>query len=720
MCGIGAILRVYEPGEAVPEHRVSIPEHWLDVLDDSVARRGPDGAGRFRDRAYRDDGCIVDVALVHRRLSIIDHAGGAQPMAHVRHAGGDGELLRPDRMVRDPIGGRPEGIAIYDAFQHARDEARRDLVCAAFNGCIYNHREVRAELEAAGHRFVSDHSDTEVLVHGWRAWGTGWIEQADGMFASLVWSRERGLLSVSRDRFGEKPLYATPLDEDFDGESARFPQDSKSAAFCSMAGGLLRLRSAMGRVFSLSQGEVSEWLTRGWRVIASPTYKCDPVPSGASAVWGFGAPRECTERSIDVCRPPARDESLGITECEQVLRRSVEERLEADTEVGCFLSGGIDSSLVTKFAHEASGRARAFTVRMPADGHDESDAAAEVAKLIGCEHSVLDCHADPAADVVELIEWLGLPFGDSSLLPTHWVSSAAGALAPVALGGDGGDELFAGYRRHLAAPWLTRLWPWAGLIPPDSIPARRPNERWSRIRRLISAARDGRGRLRHAYASASAIFQGSDGDGGLAFASVGGAVADIKRVDRPATELAMLYDLAAYLPGDILRKGDTGSMACALEVRSPFLARGVVDHAMRAPVVDLLRGGRKGLLRAVARKFLPDHIVDRPKQGFAIPIGEWFRTDYGGMRTLMLDHLRSADPFPGLGDAGVEIDLGFVERLIAEHDAAGERSLNPWRGRDHSQRLYMLVVMSIWSKWLERVRSGDGSRAAAVDPFAVV
>ena len=120
-------------------------------------------------------------------------------------------------------------------------------------------------------------------------------------------------------------------------------------------------------------------------------------------------------------------------------------------------------------------------------------------------------------------------------------------------------------------------------------------------------------------------------------------------------------------------------------------------------------GQRKGLLKQVARKYLPDHIVDRPKQGFAIPVGEWFRSDYGDMRQLLYDHLESADPFPGLADAGVEINMNFVQRMLKEHDAAGEQSINPWHGRDHSQRLYMLLVLSIWSKWLDRTTKTSSS-----------
>jgi asparagine synthase (glutamine-hydrolysing) len=149
-------------------------------------------------------------------------------------------------------------------------------------------------------------------------------------------------------------------------------------------------------------------------------------------------------------------------------------------------------------------------------------------------------------------------------------------------------------------------------------------------------------------------------------------------------------------------------MAVPIEVRCPFLDPRLAEATLGTPLDILMPNGeRKGLLKQVARRYLPEHIINRPKQGFAIPIGEWFRTDYGGLRQLLHDHLRSADPFPGLADAGVAINMKFVEQMLREHDAAGEKSINPWHGRDHSQRLYMLLVLSIWARWLQRVRRGQ-------------
>ena len=162
-----------------------------------------------------------------------------------------------------------------------------------------------------------------------------------------------------------------------------------------------------------------------------------------------------------------------------------------------------------------------------------------------------------------------------------------------------------------------------------------------------------------------------------------------------------LFDLDRYLPGDLLRKSDTASMGAALELRAPFLAARLAAAAIGTPINTLMpHGQRKGLLRAIARRYLPAEIVDRPKMGFAIPIGEWFRTDYGGMRQLLYDHLEAPDPFPGLDEAGVELNRDFIRQMLREHEAAGERSINPWHGRDHSQRLYMLLVLSIWCRWL--------------------
>jgi len=684
MCGIAGIIKIHDPKDGPPPtHLEAIPESWLEILDESIKHRGPDGQGRFRDRVTREDGTIVDIALVHRRLSIIDHEGGHQPMVH------DGDRLRPD-LTYQP--GNTPIIA-------SEVEPDKPLVTVVFNGCIYNHRELRKELEAAGHVFETDHSDTEVLVHGWQEWKLHIIDELDGMYTSILWDGTTGQVAYGDDLAGEKPSYhgmcGTKNCRVF---SSALPGNAK-----------LRYKNIDHPEMIYIPG-FEQWVQNGSEWIpALPAYGSSPrqwniCPEKPRQGDEPRDPRYATSlmRSARLRRKlPQRGESSSQTlrsleTAQAIIEHSIASRLEADVPLGVFLSGGIDSALIAAIAHQHRPDIKAFTVRMPDPRFDESQAAAETVKHIGIEHHILDCELNPADDLVLLIEQLGLPFGDSSLLPTYWVSKAAREHINVALSGDGGDELFGGYRRHSIAPMLNRWYHLLKLIPTSILDQRQPGSRSTYLACLVTASRFG------GYSELLAIFPTPD------LRKLIPTIEDeptgnnhFHRIDDP-----LRYDFTHYLPDDLLRKTDTASMAVGLEVRAPFLAKELVEAAMRTPLNILMPNGqRKGLLKQVARKYLPDHIVDRPKQGFAIPIGEWFRTDYGDMRQLLLDHLRSSDPFPGLADAGVEINMIYVEQMIREHDAAGEKSLNPWHGRDHSQRLYMMLVLSIWSKWLDRIRS---------------
>ncbi len=688
MCGIAGIIRIHDPKEGdPPAHLDAIPEAWLDTLDESIKHRGPDGAGRFRDRATRDDGVVVDVALVHRRLSIIDHEGGHQPMVH------DGERLRPD-LTYQP--GETPIVA-------SEIEPGKPLVAVVFNGCIYNHRELRRELEANGHVFETDHSDTEVLVHGWKEYGHKLANNLDSMHSLSAWSRAGAEFSLSRDISGEKPLYRSlgPFD--------------RVVLFSSTTVGLIRLVNKEARhPARISKGDFFGNDTEIWiRDGKGPELPIEPIENQLqhstdaitaekqdSYVQIFDIPYENHSH-------PQRDQSTTSEQIQELLVRAISSRLEADVPLGVFLSGGIDSGLIAAIAKQHRTDLRTFTVRMPDGRIDESESAAATARYLGTEHHTLDCDPNPAEDLVNLIHQLGLPFGDSSLLPTYWVSKAAREHVKVALSGDGADELFGGYRRHVVDDVLTN---WRGLLGklPRSLPGRRyPGSRADYLSRLFAAAA-GRG-----YPDLLAIFSSPDFDRLLGRSGKQKRDKDFDRMIQSTKSRfpssfpndALQHDFNQYLPDDILRKTDTASMAVGLEVRAPFLARELVEAALRTPLDVLMpKGERKGLLKQVARKYLPDHIVDRPKQGFAIPIGEWFRTDYGSMRTLLYDHLESADPFPGLAEAVVNINMDFVRRMLREHDAAGEKSINPWHGRDHSQRLYMLLVLSIWAKWLKSIR----------------
>ncbi|MEN0019666.1 MAG: asparagine synthase (glutamine-hydrolyzing) [Planctomycetota bacterium] len=665
MCGIAGILRTHLAGDVVPPPLEAIPEAWLDVLDDGIKHRGPDGQGRFRDRAVRADGVTVDVALVHRRLSIIDHEGGHQPMVH------DGERLRPDLTYQ-----RGETPVIA-----SEAEPDRPLVTVVFNGCIYNHRELRTELEALGHRFETDHSDTEVLVHGWRRYGLYLQDELDGMYAWLAWDRATGQLHISRDRSGEKPIYAAYPLKPYNVHVL----SSVYAGLMALLGPIPTTPPRDNLVISGRAGMLDDWMIKGAadkppqdiveHLAPGVTASVDEVP-----VYGEAPEREGTTR-------------IGSG----TLREAVISRLEADVPIGVFLSGGIDSGLIAAIAKKHRPDIKAFTVRMPEAAFDESEDAAETARGIGIDHTILDCDATNAADdLVMLTQQLGLPLGDSSLLPTYWVCKAAREHVKVALSGDGGDELFGGYRRHAIHPMLNRWRRVLRLIPDALLSKRRPGGWSTELARLAVAARHS------GYEELLSIFPTPELQ--RLVPMVDGKPtehAKFRAVDDP-----LRHDLQHYLPDDLLRKTDTASMAVALEVRSPFLAKDVVESALRTPLDETMPNGeRKGLLKNIARQYLPDHVVDRPKRGFAIPIGEWFRTDFGSLRVLLRDHLESSEPYPGLAEAGVEIDMTNVRRLLREHDDAGGRSLNPWKGRDHSQRLYMLLVLSIWCKWLESISS---------------
>jgi len=677
MCGIAGVIRIHDPSQGPPPPPLeAIPEAWLDVLDESIKHRGPDGQGRFRDRAIRPDGTVVDVALVHRRLSIIDHAGGHQPMVH------DGQRLRPD-LTYQP--GETPKLAHEIA-------PGLPLVTVAFNGCIYNHRELRAELEAAGHVFETDHSDTEVLVHGWRAWGANTLRfRIDGMYAQLCWNRTSSQLLCGTDESGEKPLYETNLSTHSAVAISQIP-----ATFPKLLRYLNPAEVAPDDEF------VTQWLLRGTSN-SLPAIGDQIHPRGWKS-WPETTKLFSAISGSQAALLPKRGDSQAFQGTEDVivaLKQAIEDRIEADVPIGVFLSGGIDSSIIAAIANRVTDAPiRTYTVRMPHEDIDESTAAKAIASHLGTEHLTLECDLHPAEDVIELTQTTGVPFGDSSLLPSYWIAKAASREIKVALGGDGGDELFGGYRRHVAALWADKIsdksmiFSLALSLTEHLLPCRQTRSKWCDAQRFLNAY-SGEG-----YADTWNIFSRRDLNQLLKITW------DMRETIFFPCPDRLRHDYLNYLPLDILRKTDSASMMAPIELRSPFLAKNIVERAFATPKPVLMPNGeRKGLLKQVARKYLPDHIVDRPKQGFAIPIGEWFRTDYGDMRQLLYDHLESTDPFPGLADAGVEINMKFVHQMLKEHDAAGEKSINPWHGRDHSQRLYMLLVLSIWSKWLERVRT---------------
>ncbi|MFA6046354.1 MAG: asparagine synthase (glutamine-hydrolyzing), partial [Phycisphaerales bacterium] len=401
MCGLAGIFISTPPGQPAPE----IPDAWLDLMDASIAHRGPDGSGRFRDVVVRGDGSQGRVAFVHRRLSVLDLAGGRQPMTLA------------------------EGTS----------EART----VVFNGCIYNHRQLRWNLASAGAKFATDHSDTEVLLHAHKAWGAAMTGHLEGMYAFGVWSRGEGTLMLARDLAGEKPVCYASMEH----------EGTRLVVFASgpvgVAGVLTQaVPRVLGRVFALRAAHMNLWLRFGAGGVSAFEH-VEEVGPGCALVFGSGEPR-----MTSLPLPAGPVVPLNVEATSELLAQSVEARLDADVPIGCMLSGGIDSGLVAVFAQRALAkrgrRLRTFTVRMPG-GIDESSAAEETARHLGTEHTTLDCEPDIAGALPRLIHELGTPFGDSSILPTFWLSRAMRQHVTVALTGDGGDELFGGYDRHTAA-----------------------------------------------------------------------------------------------------------------------------------------------------------------------------------------------------------------------------------------------------------------------------
>lgn len=788
MCGIAGILRIVKPGAAdappdsplraasgewlwhgppidpedVPRASAADPashwlidDAWLDALDRHIAWRGPDGAGRFRDRVVRDDGAIVEVALVHRRLSIIDIEGGAQPMIV------SGCPKCANRQIE-------QGSA-------AQDDEAKNLLAVVFNGCVYNHRRVRAFLESRGHMFATSHSDTEVLPHMIVHDQTLYEQEAssslagdgsiDGMAAYAVWDRAAATLITARDGQGEKPLYFW-RDEDrgilifasvasaVDEARRLLEHDTRNPTVrseTSAVRGLEENRDAQGRLKpSRARDEtaagIAEYLHLGFntRRLPLPLVETDREVTN----WGdlFASRRSTPAQNAMGClaalgffvvmiaitslliaagrfvlslipasilavtllkivlgraafsalrnRPGSAHTALKKDTVEHALRDAVIARLDADVPLGCFLSGGIDSSLIASLAREAMGQVlETFSMRMPEESYDESRHAEKVARHLGTRHVTFDCDATSASDdLVHLISLYGLPFGDSSILPAYWLCRGTREHVKVALSGEGGDELFHGYDRHRTKRYFY-FWnrPFFHLLRTSGLDLRDPTSRDSRKYRLIQAAR-------HAgYTDLLAVFPTADLADLIGPRWARGArprMGDMSPAD---------FDRAVYLEGDLLRKTDLASMAVGLEVRCPFLSMNVAMAAGSIPARLHTSGGvGKAVLRDIARRRgLPEEIVTRKKQGFAIPISHWFRTDFGGLRALLLDHLRGERPFGHVHDL-LPVNMDCVRRLIDEHWAAGGlppiHTTRAVRPRDHGQRLFTLLTLAIWAR----------------------
>ncbi len=621
MCGIAGIFHLATPKPVDPAR--------IERMCAAMAHRGPDGQGTWT---------APGVGLGHLRLSIIDVAGSPQPMAS--------------------------------------SDGRAMLV---FNGEIYNFRELREELRGAGAQFHTD-GDSEVILAAWQRWGPDCLPRLHGMFAFAIYDLSARTLFLARDRMGVKPLFYAPLS---DG----------SLAFASELKGLLAHPLLRRDVDPLA---VEDYLAWGYvpdhRSILQGVHK---LPAGHSLLLRHDAPLPSPSQWWDISFADRRQGRAADLEAEllHLLRQAVTSRMVSDVPLGAFLSGGVDSSSVVALMAEASGQpVKTCSIGFDVQALDESSYAEQVARRFATDHRARVVSPDDFEHVDRLAAMFDEPFADASALPTWRVCQLARETVTVALSGDGADEAFAGYRRHrfqhaedrvrsllpqaLRGPLLGGL----GAIFPKADWAPRPLRAKATLLALAGSSEQGYARAigvlppelrERLYTDAFRSLRG-DYRAEQPFEDLMRAAPARSGIDR-----AQYADLKFWLPGDILTKVDRTSMAVSLEAREPLLDHRLVEFAAALPEGLRLKSGEgKWLLKQTMRRYLPDDILFRPKQGFVTPIAQWFRGP-------LAEAARAIGQSSALARTGW-FDSAVLGEMVEAHVAG--RS-------DHSRLLWQLLML---------------------------
>ncbi len=678
MCGFAGILLVQ------PSSLEGLAA-FATGMANAIAHRGPDDSGAWADEQ-------AGIAFGHRRLSIMDLSpAGHQPMAS--------------------SGGR---------------------FMMAFNGEVYNHLDIRAELQAAGVAPTwRGHSDTETLLAGFEHWGVETtLAKTVGMFAIALWDLRDRTLHLARDRFGEKPLYYGWTGSGT-GRAFVFGSELKALrAFPGFANPVCRQalaqymrfmyvpapRSIHQCIFKLEPGCV---LT----LTGAPPAEAPAQPLRPPAVHGSLSLRRWWALA-DVVQVGAKnqlnDEIEAVQQLEKRLMDAVRLQSLADVPLGAFLSGGVDSStIVALMQQQATRPVKTFTIGFEETGFDESPYAQAVAKHLGTDHAELYVKATEAQTIIALLPAMyDEPFADSSQIPTHLVSRAARQHVTVALSGDAGDELFGGYNRYF---WGPRIWAKLAWLP---YPMRQalgvaisavPIARWDALSRPANALLPGgkgiarSGDKAHKLASRlrgvrdlddlylslvsewqdhAQLVRGEDGGTMVELPSLlADPLPEAGLVGVGNSPLRMMYrDSMTYLPDDILCKVDRAAMAVSLETRVPFLDHRVAELAWQLPLRMKIRDGQgKWALRQVLYKHVPRELIDRPKAGFGIPIGQWLRGPLRPWAECLLDEKR-------LESEGYFYPAPILQRW-AEH-LSGER--------DHTASLWAVLMFQAWLSEMDR------------------
>ncbi len=585
------------------------------------------------------------------------------------HRGPDGQSV----WIDESVGLGHRRLAIVDlsptGIQPMQDTSGRYSI--TFNGEIYNYQELRNELVAAGVTLRST-SDTEVLLELFVRHGRGALDKIRGMFAFAIWDKEKRELFFARDRIGKKPFF-------YRDDGARFSFASEPTSL--LEGGEQvdwgAIRSFLGLQYVPSPAS-------GWLEIRS-------LPPGHCGVYRDGATTIECYASFD--RTPKLDVSFdeAAREVRRILDESVRLRMIADVDVGTFLSGGIDSSAIAcLMAKRSSQPIKTFTMGFPSFGFDERAAAARLAESLGAEHHAFEARPETAlASIDRVLESYGAPFADASAIPTYLLAQETRSHVKAVMTGDGGDELFGGYRRYryfASAMRLKRLglaWPSINIAwMLDSL----RND--SRYRRFATTLEGLRRSPAHGYADlfTGAYFNRDDVRTLLRPEFMEQTKQDdagsfiVKLFDQGlGIEGTMDFDLRSYLPDDLNVKMDRATMAHGLEARSPLLDQELVSYVTRLPSSLLLSSkGQKALLAAAVKDVVPAEVFTRPKRGFQVPLAEWFR---GPLRSVFVERCLSTD----VALANI-CRVEEMKRFLHEND----------RGRDHGNRLWMLLSLSTW------------------------
>jgi asparagine synthase (glutamine-hydrolysing) len=581
--------------------------------------------GAIRHRGPDDEGHHVGdrVGLGMRRLSVIDVAGGHQPISN------------------------------EDA-----------TVTVVFNGEIYNHHAIRAELR--GRHDHKTRSDTEVLVHLYEEDGPAMVNRLRGMFAFAIWDDKIDRLLIARDRLGIKPLY--------------YWETEGGVAFCSELKSLLTLEQFPRE---LDVDAIHEYLALGYVPDPACIFKgVRKLPPGHVLTWDAERGVETAQYWTPVrAETPIADEREAVEELRRLIADAVGSHLEADVRLGAFLSGGIDSStVVAQMTKLSNTQVETFSIGFEEPEYNEAPHAASVARALGTKHTELIVRPDADALVEEIVDTYDEPFGDSSALPTLLVSRLARQHVTVALSGDGGDELFGGYSRYAKMEESRELPAGAARQLARAAAVRMGLSTYGR-NKLLDLSRGRRGRYAATVAQALPINEG----GPLRDVAANHSLDTL--LDRwfdPAagrdflTQMT-LVDLASYLPGDILTKVDRASMRVSLEARVPLLDHPLVEFAVALPGNLKRRDGTgKWILREAIKGLVPDSVFAQPKRGFAVPLFGWFKKELRHRLETLVHRDRPVYEY---------VDHESIERLVKEH-LSGRR--------DHRSFLWRILVLDLW------------------------